>query len=344
MHQQEPPILHRDIKPANIIVPSDGGNAALVDFGTAKEYLPENTTSMFRCGTPGYAAIEQYSLNSITDIRTDIYGFGATLYTLLTGVKPLDALERLMTKKGHDALQPVHELVPAIPPFVSQAIERALSIYYVDRFATMEEFWHALHHDIGKQAELALRDGKKSIAIKRSASVPGKQKNTRFGRRNLIALFSLLLLVLGVGAGLLFSFTHAAPHQSSPRSALSPTSAAASPTKVTFPYPSIATSYAGTISDIAVAHKETTLYIMQIHQDRQNISGNFQGLGLVGSFIGTVTSTGSVHFIASYGAGSLIFDGKIKVGGDMEGTFNAVDPHGQNLEEYGPWYASATSS
>src|SRR6266849_5821947 len=49
LHHQEPPILHRDVKPANIIVPPDsGGIATLVDFGTAKEYLPENTTTIFR--------------------------------------------------------------------------------------------------------------------------------------------------------------------------------------------------------------------------------------------------------------------------------------------------------
>ena len=45
-----------------------------------KEYLPENTTTIFRYGTPGYAAIEQYSPESTTGIRTDVYGLGATLY------------------------------------------------------------------------------------------------------------------------------------------------------------------------------------------------------------------------------------------------------------------------
>jgi serine/threonine protein kinase len=38
LHQLTPPIIHRDIKPPNIIVPTDGEEAVLVDFGIAKEY------------------------------------------------------------------------------------------------------------------------------------------------------------------------------------------------------------------------------------------------------------------------------------------------------------------
>ena len=356
LHQQEPPILHRDIKPANIIVPSDGGGATLVDFCTAKEYLPESTTSIFRYGTPGYAAIEQYSPNSTTDVRTDVYGLGATLYTLITGVKPIDVVERLTAKKGHDALQSAHILVPDIPQSVSQAVQRALSIYDEDRFATVEEFWSALHSDAGEKEGLmhVLRlpdnpdtsqpsdDVKESIDIKRSALSPEKRKDTRFRRRNQIALFSLVLLILGLV--LLFSYTHPATRTSSQGSALSSTSATASPRIVTFPYPPIASFYAGTINDISVAHERTSLYLMQVLQDHKSILGNFQGLGLVGSFTGTVTPSGIVHFVVKYSTGALIFDGDIKVGGDMEGTFYAVDQKGQSVDEYGLWYVSATSS
>ena len=93
LHHQQPPIIHRDIKPANIIVPVEGGEAMLVDFGVAKEYDPASTTTAIRRATPGYAALEQYS--SGTNTRTDIYGLGATFYTLLTGTVPIDALYRI---------------------------------------------------------------------------------------------------------------------------------------------------------------------------------------------------------------------------------------------------------
>ncbi len=139
LHHREPPIVHRDIKPANIVVPVKGGDALLVDFGIAKEYTNDGTTTVIRHGTPGYAALEQYGGG--TNIRTDVYGLGATLYTLLTGTIPVDALTRVTGNQGIDPLQPAHELVPSLPLGVSEAISRAMSPARNDRFATIQEFW-----------------------------------------------------------------------------------------------------------------------------------------------------------------------------------------------------------
>jgi len=97
LHRQRPPIIHRDIKPSNIIVPTSGDQTVLVDFGIAKEFDPDSTTTAVRRCSPGYGAPEQY--NRGTNTRTDIYGLGATLYTLLTGVVPDDAFYR-MTNMG----------------------------------------------------------------------------------------------------------------------------------------------------------------------------------------------------------------------------------------------------
>ena len=147
MHGQNPPIVHRDIKPDNIIVPMDGGEAVLVDFGTAKEFVQDGTTTIFRHGSPGYAPIEQYSPGSRTNLRTDIYGLGATLYTLLTGVTPVDAIARLTAENGKDPLKPVIEIMPDIPRPVNNAIQCALSIYNHNRFSSVEQLWEALQSD-----------------------------------------------------------------------------------------------------------------------------------------------------------------------------------------------------
>src|SRR5947209_9437832 len=142
LHHQDPPIVHRDIKPANIIVPTRGSEALLVDFGLAKEYVEERTTTVIRHGSPGYAALEQYG--SGTTPRTDIYGLAATIYTLLTGSTPPDAITRAIGSKGFDPLEPANLITPDVPWAVAMTIERAMSISSDDRFATVEEFWQEL--------------------------------------------------------------------------------------------------------------------------------------------------------------------------------------------------------
>lgn len=149
LHAQNPPIIHRDIKPSNIIVPlaGDGDGAVLVDFGIAKEYDQDSTTTAVRHCSPGYGAPEHYARG--TNTRTDIYGLAATFYTLLTGSVPVDALYRMtqMGSKHEDPLEPVNVLIPEIPQHIADAIERAMAINSNDRFATVEEFWQALAPD-----------------------------------------------------------------------------------------------------------------------------------------------------------------------------------------------------
>ena len=155
LHDQHPPIVHRDIKLANIIVPSNGSEAVLVDFGIAKEYKPDATTTSVPRLTPGYAAPEQYTGG--TNTRTDIYGLGVTFYTLLTGVLPANAWSRIteLGSMGNDPLEPLNRLVPSLPMPVAQAIHRAMSMRGSDRFATVREFWQALNANANWQQPAA---------------------------------------------------------------------------------------------------------------------------------------------------------------------------------------------
>ncbi|HEY6408654.1 MAG TPA: serine/threonine-protein kinase [Ktedonobacteraceae bacterium] len=151
LHKQNPPIIHRDIKPANIIVPTTDDQTVLVDFGIAKEFDPDSTTTSIRRCSPGYGAPEQYLRG--TNTRTDIYGLGATFYTLLTGTVPDDAFYRMTNIGGGkgDPLEPVNQLIPNIPDavsvvsVVSAAIQRAMALNIEDRFPTVEQFWQALN-------------------------------------------------------------------------------------------------------------------------------------------------------------------------------------------------------
>lgn len=361
MHAQHPPVVHRDIKPSNIIVPADGSEAVLVDFGMAKQYIPESTTTIFRHGSPGYAAIEQYSTSSKTHMRTDVYALGATLYTLLTGRIPADAVSRITAERGKDPLIPANSLIFNIPAHVSRAISRALSVYSHDRFPSVEAFWQALHDDspepeipvampdtpipslYGEDAE----DITPPVALSTSPPIIPRQAPAR-GNKAAFILALLLPLVLVMGLlGILFYTNHATSRVPTTSSTMTPVSRGAlpgpSPTQSTL-YPTLSPSYAGTISDTGVANTHTAMYLTRIQQNGSHMSGQFQGLHLVGAFDGTISPTGQVQFTVKFASGVLKFyDGQIKLGGDMQGSFLAVDTQGNSLGEYGPWNVSPSS-
>src|SRR5436189_3620155 len=93
LHQQYPPIIHRDIKPSNIIVPIVGERTILVDFGIAKEYDTQGTTSAVRHCSPGYGAPEHYTTG--TNTRTDVYGLGAEIYCVRISVMTRESSGRM---------------------------------------------------------------------------------------------------------------------------------------------------------------------------------------------------------------------------------------------------------
>ena len=86
-------IIHRDIKPQNVMLaPSDGEVIPkLIDFGIAADTEGVRTTSIYRGGSPGYAAPEQWMLSGKDlDGRCDIYPLGVTLYQMLAGRMPFE--------------------------------------------------------------------------------------------------------------------------------------------------------------------------------------------------------------------------------------------------------------
>ena len=91
LHEHKPnPIIYRDMKPSNLMKTPEG-TVKLIDFGIAREYKVDAKSDTLLLGTKGYAAPEQEGLAQ-TDERSDIYSLGVTLYHLLTGISPREAL------------------------------------------------------------------------------------------------------------------------------------------------------------------------------------------------------------------------------------------------------------
>lgn len=154
--------LHLDIKPANIMV-DDKDEAVLIDFGTSKQYNDESgeNKSTLMGVSHGYAPLEQ-EYKDVTRFlpATDIYALGATLYFLLTGVKPPTAG---LLAGGDEALQP---LPKSVSTATKQAIYAAMQTAKSGRPQSIDAFLKILNGDdtVGDDTVLGGKKGGNSDA------------------------------------------------------------------------------------------------------------------------------------------------------------------------------------
>jgi serine/threonine protein kinase len=132
LHTQEMPVIHRDIKPQNLKL-TRRGQIILLDFGLAKgnPTNPESVTaakSVFGYSR-NYASLEQIQ-GTGTDPRSDLYSLAATLYHLLTGVPPADALTRAMNvlSDKEDPLVPMNTINADIPAPIADVLHKAMAL------------------------------------------------------------------------------------------------------------------------------------------------------------------------------------------------------------------------
>ncbi len=141
LHGRTPPIIHRDIKPQNVkLTPED--SLVLLDFGLAKGDLSGDAVQQRSLVgfTPVFASLEQMRGLS-TDPRSDLYSAAATIYCLLTGRPPVDALARadaLLSGKP-DPLPLASDVNPQVPRAVAEIVRQAMTVSRDERLASAKE-------------------------------------------------------------------------------------------------------------------------------------------------------------------------------------------------------------
>lgn len=177
LHEQN--IIHRDVAPDNIFICSGKDiRIKLMDLGAAK--LADSTDEVIDIILkPGYSPAEQYDNSKNIGPWTDIYALGATLYVMLTGVKPDESTNR----KIKDEVVPPHQLNPLVSENLSNAVMKAMALERHMRFRNVTEFLEAINGE-------------------RKVTSLAKEHRRRKMRRSLGVMAACLILCIGAAVGL----------------------------------------------------------------------------------------------------------------------------------------------
>jgi serine/threonine protein kinase len=355
LHGQEEPLVHGNIKPTSILR-SITGKVLLVDLGYAQATTPETRKATLATHSSSYLAPEQFE--GKIDKRSDIYGLGATLYTLLTGHTPEDAHIRLarVNRRKSDPLPLASSVTPDVPRLLAEVLQKALALNPSERFASVREFWQALTmFTIGDNVPAqALARPATPIPLPASAlgiaALPTLVKNPPDAQSARVAepshpvpprrallpgvtiLCVLLLILIGLGTWA-WATTHGQttpfpPNQSGTPANTRSTSTIGepTPTSVSGPYLSMLGRYTGALTNwntnIKVASITYTLVIT--HQDYDKISGTFNSIEYQNAyFIGQIDRQVDIQFTVMDASGNAIFlfnGGSNNVPGETKNT------------------------
>lgn len=143
-HVHEMGVIHRDLKPSNIYLTASG-QVKIMDFSVAKFDARDAYPPRTMVGTLLYIAPEQISGRD-TDVRSDIYALGVTLYEAVTGRLPFERRTDYGLMHAHVQERPPspRDIVHAVPQDLAQVIMKAIEKEPADRYRSATEFRAAL--------------------------------------------------------------------------------------------------------------------------------------------------------------------------------------------------------
>ena len=135
LHENE--FVHRDMRPANVLIDIKRRlTAKISDLGIGKPFDPEAGHHTV-IGTYSYMAPEVH--RGLTDYRSDIFSYGATLHCLLTGRYAI-----AQTTKNLRTVMSPSSVVPGVSEDVARVVLKCLDRDPAERYPTMEAVLEAL--------------------------------------------------------------------------------------------------------------------------------------------------------------------------------------------------------
>ena len=132
-------VLHRDIKPSNLLLDLDR-RVWIADFGLAKTLEASALTNPGDAvGTLAYMSPERFRGGS--EVRSDVYSLGATLYELLLFEPPFQDADRgrLLRKVLHEEPRRPRQVDPRIPIGLETVVLKAMAKEPNGRYETASE-------------------------------------------------------------------------------------------------------------------------------------------------------------------------------------------------------------
>jgi tetratricopeptide (TPR) repeat protein len=137
-------LIHLDLKPGNILLErKEGGgwHPYLADFGLVQD--SGRTPEPVPVGTPPFTSPEQVMGDADrVDRRADVYGLGATLYTLLAGDPPFPGQDSPELREAI-LLQPPEPLLqraPEVPSDLATIVSMAMAKHPQERYPSAQAF------------------------------------------------------------------------------------------------------------------------------------------------------------------------------------------------------------
>ena len=139
-------IIHRDISPDNILITADQ-KVTLIGFGAARMASGNDGKSMTILLKHGYAPVEQYQSKGRQGPWTDVYAICATMYRMISGKVPEEAVDRIENDRVKPLTMLAREENFQVSRRVSDVIQKGLSVSASHRYQNVRSLIQELYEE-----------------------------------------------------------------------------------------------------------------------------------------------------------------------------------------------------